>query len=301
METTLDNYLDQIQKEDEQLQEVDPITAAGIAVGAGTLMVLWNLIRMLAGLKAFKKALKVNKPLSKELNRILGTGNKWVVQVVPDKTPNAFAAGGVHVFITSGLLKILNKREQMAVLLHEVYHNEKKHLAKRVGYEYSLYYLLIYIIALLTPGPQLLFLAALAFQISLAILRIPYAILVGRKHEYGADAYTVKDYRNRLKQLAIERKEAEESDDILALEEVNRETEQVENILAGKYNKKGQIVTMHPRVKKNIDKVKKAITRFLEKINNSDYQELYNHLNNSLKIGTYCSYSPDKHIPWITY
>lgn len=189
---TIDKYLVQIQEDEEQLQEFDPITAAGVAIGAGTLMILWNLIRMLIGIKQFKKSFKNNKPLSQKLNKILNTSNKWLVQVVPDKSPNAFAAGGVHVFITTGLMKILNEREQMAVLLHEVYHNEKKHLAKKIGYEYSLYYLLIYIIALLTPGPQLLMLAYLAFQISLSIMKIPYSIIVGRKHEYGADSNTVK-------------------------------------------------------------------------------------------------------------
>ena len=188
---TIENYLDKIQEDEEQLQELDPITAGAIALTAGTLMVLWNLIRLLIGLKLFKKSLKINKPLTKKLNGILGT-NKWVVQIVPDPSPNAFAAGGLHVFITTGLVKILEEREVLAVLLHEVYHNEKKHLAKRVGYDYSLYYLLTFIIALLTPGPQLFMLAVFAFHISLSILRIPYSIIVGRKHEYGADENTIK-------------------------------------------------------------------------------------------------------------
>jgi len=188
---TIENYLNQIQEDEEQLQELDPITAGTIALAGGTLMVVWNLIRLLLGLRSFKKSLKVNKPMTKKLNGILST-NKWVVQVVPDPSPNAFAAGGLHVFITTGLMKILNEREAMAVLLHEVYHNEKKHMAKKLGYEYSLYYMLTFIISLLTPGPQLFFLAYFAFHISLSILRIPYAIIVGRKHEYGADANTVK-------------------------------------------------------------------------------------------------------------
>jgi len=174
---TIENYLNQIQEDEEQLQELDPITAGTIALAGGTLMVVWNLIRLLLGLRSFKKSLKVNKPMTKKLNGILST-NKWVVQVVPDPSPNAFAAGGLHVFITTGLMKILNEREAMAVL--------------KLGYEYSLYYMLTFIISLLTPGPQLFFLAYFAFHISLSILRIPYAIIVGRKHEYGADANTVK-------------------------------------------------------------------------------------------------------------
>jgi len=190
----IDNYLDQIQEDEEQLQELDPITAAGVALGVGTLMMLWNLIRIIVGVKSFKRAMKDNPKMSKKLNSILGT-SKWVVKVVPDKSPNAFAAGGVHVFITTGLMKILNEREQMAVLLHEVFHNKKKHMPKKLAYEYSLYYLIIFVIASMTPVAVASFgvwLGILAFQISLSILKIPYAIIVGRKHEYGADENTVK-------------------------------------------------------------------------------------------------------------
>jgi len=189
-----DKYLDQIQEDEEQLQELDPITAAGIALGAGTLMVLWNLIRVIVGIKDFKKSMKDQPKMSKKLNSIMGT-SKWIVKVVPDKSPNAFAAGGIHVFITTGLMKLLNEREQMAVLLHEVYHNEKKHMPKKLAYEYSLYYMIIFIIASITPvgaAVGAVWLGYLAFQISLSILKIPYAIIVGRKHEYGADENTVK-------------------------------------------------------------------------------------------------------------
>lgn len=242
---TLEIYLDKIQKE-EQLQEVDPLTAGGIALGAGTLMVLLNLIRLLSGISDLKKSLKVHKGLSKELNDILNSGNKWSVQIVPDISPNAFAAGGTYVFITSGLLKILNKREQMAVLLHEVYHNKKKHLAKKLAYEYSLYYLLIYIISLLTPGIHLFFLALFAFQISLAILKIPYAITVGRRKEYNADAYSIRfGYAD---------------DEISALKKIETELAKMSRgqkcgVICQLVNKISHAINEHPSIQKRVERI----------------------------------------------
>ncbi len=74
------------------------------------------------------------------------SGLKWQVYVVDDPKPNAFTTGGGHLFITTGMLDILEDDGQIAtVLAHEMAHNrlahvvlaeEKRQLAKK-AHEFS--------------------------------------------------------------------------------------------------------------------------------------------------------------------
>lgn len=51
-------------------------------------------------------------------------GYPWRVYLIESATPNAFTAGGGHIFVTTGLVKRLDTEAQMAmVLAHELAHN----------------------------------------------------------------------------------------------------------------------------------------------------------------------------------
>jgi putative metalloprotease len=56
--------------------------------------------------------------------------NKVKVAVVDDPDVNAASAGGGEFYVTSGLLQKANDQELMAVLAHEVAHDDLGHVAK---------------------------------------------------------------------------------------------------------------------------------------------------------------------------
>jgi Zn-dependent protease with chaperone function len=185
----LDLYLDYIQ-EQENLNEftTDELLGIGtIATGA----IILNIAFMLASIGALKASTKYNPKLSDAINTVLGRKDIRV-NIVKDKIPNAFAAGGKTIYLSSGLLKDFSDREVIAIMLHEVYHNEKKHIVKKLAYEYPFYYLLTFLIASFISGPLSGLIGLLVFRIGRSIIRIPYQITIARKHEYEADSYAVR-------------------------------------------------------------------------------------------------------------
>ncbi len=186
----LDEHLDKIQEYSPLgMTDVELVKAGAVGV-VGSTLVLANLILVFMEIRDIKKTTKKSPKHSKMINDVLGTKD-WQVNLVKDPAPNAFAAGGKYVFLTTGLLKHLNDREITAIMLHEAYHNKKKHLWKQLAYDYPFYYLLLYLITFVF-SPFTFFLAYLTFKIGLAIVRIPYKIIIGRKHEYQSDDYAVK-------------------------------------------------------------------------------------------------------------
>lgn len=186
----LDEHLDKIQEYNPlDMTDVELFKAGAVAV-VGSTLVLANLILVFMEIRDIKKTTKKSPKHSKMINDVLGTKD-WQVNLVKDPAPNAFAAGGKYIFLTTGLLKHLNDREITAIMLHEAYHNKKKHLGKQLAYDYPFYYLLLYLITFVF-SPFTFFLAYLTFKIGLAIVRIPYKIIIGRKHEYQSDDYAAK-------------------------------------------------------------------------------------------------------------
>lgn len=58
----------------------------------------------------------------------------WQFEVVDEPQPNAFALPGGHVYVTRGLLSLLNSEDELAgVLGHEIAHVTAHHSAKRMG------------------------------------------------------------------------------------------------------------------------------------------------------------------------
>ena len=190
----VDYHLDKLEEQN-NLNEIDPITAmaAGYALVAGTAYTAAMIIHFLMSTSSLKRGVKINKELSKGLNSILKSGSKWIVHIFPDSAPNAFAIGGRHVYITSGLMKILSKREVDAVLLHEVFHNADLHIWKGVAAESSFLYLCIFISATaMLSGAVVWPLAIIMMHIMRLSLKTIYARFRGRQFEIKADEFAVK-------------------------------------------------------------------------------------------------------------
>ena len=186
----LDDHLNHIQED--TIQEIDPITGA---VAVGSLMVIANFVALLLGASGLIKSIKVDKTLSDRINKILDSGNKWIVHIYPTSDVNAFSLGfGRHIFVTTTLLKALSKEEVDAVLLHEAYHSDKKHTIKDMAYKYPMFYLLAFIAAGLvaTGNVAMLALAIPAMFIADKVGKIVYDIIVARRMEYNADSYAAK-------------------------------------------------------------------------------------------------------------
>lgn len=240
----IDKYLNQIQED--QIQELEPVTTAVLYIG--TKLVILNFAMFLLMTYSLKKSMKVDKKLTKKINKILKK-SKWIVHIVPDKSPNAFAIGGNHIFITTGLKKMLNEREVEAVLLHEVYHNKGLHIYKKMAYDYPLFYLMAAAAVYITVGTGGNFiLGFMAFILMSKVAGIPYAISVGRRHESKADEYAIqfgygRDLANALKKLEKQYLK------LMAKKECGKICQLSEKI--------GEAIDEHPPIKKRIETILK--------------------------------------------
>lgn len=186
----LDHYMDQL-REDEQVQEViDPVTIGGISLVVGSVYVIGSLISFIVGAAAFKAVIKIDPKLSKEFNKVIKDAKTWNVRVVDDPNPNAFAITGHDVFITSALLKMLNEREVMAVLLHEAFHCKDLHVWKHVATESAFTYLIVF--CAISASVAVPFSGFLVAFILKNVLDVAYARMVGRSHEMKADEYAIQ-------------------------------------------------------------------------------------------------------------
>lgn len=185
----LEKNLDLIQKE-----YVDPTYIAGAIGIIGTGMVVSHLISMFLGVATLTTQFKVDPVLTKRINGILNSGDKWIVHIYPEKGPNAFSLGfGRHIFVTSALLKLLQERHVDAILLHEVYHSAKKHTPKKLMMQYPLYYLATAVAVAATATVAIPFTGLLVFWLVNNIGNILYNITMGRRHEVKADDFAVRN------------------------------------------------------------------------------------------------------------
>jgi predicted Zn-dependent protease len=89
--------------------------------------------------------------LDQVVNRILNSGKvayrsefTWETKIIKDdKTLNAFATPGGHIYVFSGLIKYLDNEDQLAgVLGHEIAHADKRHTTKQLQTQYGIALLL---------------------------------------------------------------------------------------------------------------------------------------------------------------
>lgn len=191
----INTHLNKLQKDiikEETIQEIEPLSTTLIV---GTIFVIVHLILFFISAYGIINKISVSKELSMKLNKVLRSGNKWIVHVYKGLEPNAFTFGfGRHIIVSTELLKMLNEREVMAVLLHESYHNMKKHTYKEMAMKYPFFYLCISVIISvgMTSGSIFIIPALLIIYLISKVGGITKDILVGRRMEYNADSFAAK-------------------------------------------------------------------------------------------------------------
>jgi len=274
----LDYYLDNINEQNKEIQEIiDPTLiipiAGGVALGVGTIYTIGLITSILLAASLFNKSIKVDPLLSKKINNILKSGNRWVVHKYKDATPNAFALKGNDVFITTGLIKLLNEREQTAALLHETFHNKSLHTWKQVGVESSFVYLIVFvsITSTITIFPGLAFLVAYILKKS---VNIAYARLIGRRNEIKADEFaTIHGYGhdlisafNKMEKWAKSKKSNAPCDKICQIQ-----------------RKISDAIDEHPSTKKRIEIILRKTNKLNQILKNGSFKKISTYVSGVFK------------------
>lgn len=105
----------------------------------------------------------------------------WAVKIIKDdKTLNAFAVPGGHLYVYTGLIKFLDTEDQLAgVMGHEIAHAAQRHSTQQMTKVYGLDALRQIITGNKDPG--------VLEQIALGLVSLKFS----RKHEAEADEYSV--------------------------------------------------------------------------------------------------------------
>lgn len=147
-----------------------------------------------------------DRKLEADLKKV--TNRDFLVRIVDVKEPNAFCFGGMgnSVFITTGLLKLLNHREVISVCLHEIGHITNLDSIKSLGVSLTslgiggtiAYMGLEELYSSKSAKVKTVLGVVLVLVFGILIIKAP-GILVGKLHEYRADRYAVKyGYGNDL-------------------------------------------------------------------------------------------------------
>jgi beta-barrel assembly-enhancing protease len=122
-------------------------------------------------------------------NKLLGSGKvahakdfNWKVQIIKDdKTLNAFAVPGGHLYVYTGLIKYLDSEDQLAgVMGHEIAHAAQRHSTQQMTKLYGLDALRQLVLGNKDPG--------LVEQLALGLASLKFS----RKHESEADDFSVQ-------------------------------------------------------------------------------------------------------------
>ncbi|GAA4007635.1 M48 family metallopeptidase [Hymenobacter fastidiosus] len=125
--------------------------------------------------------------LSTVVNKVLNSGKLdhrndfvWDVKIIrDDKTLNAFASPGGHIYVFSGLIKFLDHEDELAgVLAHEIAHADRRHTSRQLQQQYGIGILLS---VLLGENPNQL------AQIAAGLGQLKFS----RDFETEADSYSV--------------------------------------------------------------------------------------------------------------
>lgn len=174
------------------LQEINP-TAVHVGATSAVFSLLISLFTLVLVSSQVKRKTTIDRKLSKKINEILQSGNKWIVHILNFKQPNAFSLGiGRHIYITNTLLELLNEREKIAVLLHEVYHSSKKHSLKYLVFRSGFLGMLTTIVTAsisVFPTPLLGLLLVIMLTYTFDVL---WRISISRLMETKADSYATK-------------------------------------------------------------------------------------------------------------
>ncbi len=190
---SLDESLEIIQREDFEDAVSRSLVYALIPLAILITQVLYTAIK-------FRRSIVTNKLLSDTINKILKTKkNEWTVKVYKDKNPGAFCMIFKDIYVSTGLLKQLSKKEVYAVLLHEAYHVKKIHVIKKIALKYPIFAIAFGITSSVFPFTQFVIIPFILYLIINRSLSIPLDIIIGRKMEINADKNVIKyGYRDEL-------------------------------------------------------------------------------------------------------
>lgn len=217
------------------------------------IMVAQALLYLLLFIGASVGSSKTDKKLSKKIYEI--TGKKFDVRIIKGDQPGAFCFGGFtkHIFITSGLISIMNEREVIAVCLHESSHiityDSIKTLVARMA-SVSVPALLItnlseYIYKHKKSSYSNIML--LAILLSLIMIFLP-SILIGKYNELKSDKYTVQFGYGRDLMSALEK-----------LEEWVLKNRVKDSKIKMFFHKIQHFYDVHPPIKKRVDKLLNSV------------------------------------------
>lgn len=130
--------------------------------------------------------------LDRIVNRVLNSGEvkyrnefAWTVKLInDDKTQNAFATPGGHIYVYTGLIKFLETEDHLAgVLAHEIAHADRRHSVRQLQRDYGIAILLSVALGN-DPGT----LKQIAAQLGGTLAGLKFS----RDAESEADTYSVK-------------------------------------------------------------------------------------------------------------
>jgi len=272
----VDKYIEEIQ-EKERLNEVDPITIGGIYLGITALIFIKGLIEVLFFASMLRKTTKPNKEITKMVNdayKEKGSNKTWSVNVVKNKDPNAFAITGSTVWTTSGLYKLLNTREVVAVALHECGHVENKDVFKRIAADSPLRTGVIGVAIAAAVATGIPFISLLVFSILIAISDTFLAHLQGRPQESAADSHAAyMGYRDEM---------------ISALEKIQQYVDRLSSrrecgAICQFVTKLSEFMDEHPPIRKRIEDLLKQ-PKFYRLSQSNNKKEMFKFAKDFLKV-----------------
>lgn len=190
-----------------KIKQQEPVEEQVIIAGAIG-VVLFRLLFIVAVIWEYStqamKGNKVEPRLTKRFNEVLSKkmhGKSWTVRVVEEKgVINAWTFGGSNLYITRGLMNILNEDEIMAVMLHEAGHSKEYHVAQRVAIREGGFALFLFLLVKACGGfdkgndknaEAIAYIAFFAWQIISPLVGIAEAYW-SRVNEFWADSWATK-------------------------------------------------------------------------------------------------------------
>jgi len=199
-------------------------------------------------------SVKKNSKLTEKITKI--TKRNYVVYEVPISEPNAFCFGGFgnHIFVTKGLLNLLNEDEILAVCLHEAGHITTFDVVQNLAVSLSSTWVAKAFIEssskfLLKTDTPLLFSVKVIFAFILVVLLSASPIIIlGKINEYRADKYSVKfGYGKHL------------ASSLTKLQKYVDEEHVGENAFMKSIRKVSNFLDVHPSTKNRVDRLLKNV------------------------------------------
>lgn len=224
-----------------------------IAAGLIALRFIMILIYFYKYTNDMMNSAKIDEDMTKKFNDIIPDKFfKWKLRIIENSNEiNAWTVGGENLYITRGLLSLLNHDEVMAVMLHEAGHTKSFHVWQRLALEEGGFLLimgligklLIPIIKLFKTDPKLAILSYVGIIMLSPMLELAKKYW-SRVNEFQADNWAVKyGYGDHL---------------ISAFKKMMNEYKKEKpcnNITCKLFRKYNDLMSTHPKMQKRIERI----------------------------------------------